>query len=241
MLRGLLRREGRCNSEMRDFRVLERKGRIHGEGRTAVTKVDLKKELKHLSVPSAKDVSEVEVPPMKFLMIDGKGDPNTSQEYAEALEALYAVSYAIKFAVKRTEGVDYAVMPLEGLWWTDEMREFSVEDKGSWKWTAMIMQPERYVSKGLFEELRSDVERKKGLPAVARMRFAGFREGLSAQVMHLGPFSEEGPTIERIHCHIEERGGLRRGKHHEIYLSDFRRTKPERLKTVIRQPFVERR
>jgi hypothetical protein len=206
-----------------------------------VTKVDLKKELKHLYGPSAKGVSQVDVPLMNFLMIDGKGDPNTSQEYAEALEALHSVSYAIKFTVKRTEGVDYAVMPLEGLWWTDEMREFSVEDKGQWKWTAIIMQPERYVSKGLFEELRSDVERKKGLPAAARMRFEGFREGLSAQVMHLGPFSEEGPTIERIHWHIEERGGLRRGQHHEIYLSDFRRTKPERLKTIIRQPFVERR
>jgi hypothetical protein len=203
-----------------------------------VTKVDLKKELKHLYNPSAKGVSTVEVPPMNFLMIDGKGDPNTSQEYAEALEGLYTVSYAIKFIIKRTEGVDYAVMPLEGLWWTEDMREFSVDDKGSWKWTAMIMQPEWYVSEELFEKTKGEVERKTGSPAIPRMRFEGFREGPSAQTMHLGSFSEEGPTIERIHRHIEERGKKPHGKHHEIYLSDFRRTKPERLRTVIRQPFL---
>jgi hypothetical protein len=207
----------------------------------AVTKVDLKKELKHLYGPSAKEVSVVDVQHMNFLMIDGEGDPNTSPEYAEALEALYAVSYAIKFKIKRAPGgVDYAVMPLEGLWWTDDMRTFSVEDKDAWKWTAMIMQPEVYVTEELFEEAKVEVERKKGLRAVARMRFEAFREGLSAQIMHLGPFSEEGPVIERIHRYIEERGGKPRGKHHEIYLSDLRRTKPERLKTVIRQPFVER-
>jgi hypothetical protein len=206
----------------------------------AVTKVDLKKELKHLYGPSAKEVSTVDVPPMSFLMIDGQGDPNTSKEYAEALEALYAVSYAIKFKVKRSEGIDYGVMPLEGLWWADDMREFSVEDKGAWKWTAMIMQPEDYVTVELFEEAKGEVEKKKDLPALPRMRSEAFREGLSAQIMHLGPFSEEGPTIERIHSSIEELGGEPRGKHHEIYLSDFRRTKPERLRTVIRQPFAER-
>lgn len=204
-------------------------------------KVDLKKELKRLYNPSAKEVSVVDVPPMNFLMVDGKGDPNTSPEYADALEALYAVSYAIKFKIKKTQdGVDYAVMPLEGLWWTDDMREFSVEDKDAWKWTAMIMQPEEYVSEELFEEVKIEVERKKGLSATPRMRFGAFREGLSAQTMHHGPFSEEGPTIEKIHRSIEERGGKPYGKHHEIYLSDLSRTKPERLKTVIRQPFVER-
>jgi hypothetical protein len=189
-------------------------------------KVDLKKELKHLYRPSAKEVSVVDVPHMIFLMIDGEGDPNTSLEYAEALESLYALSYALKFKVKRTpSGVDYAVMPLEGLWW---------------KWTAMIMQPEEYVSEELFEEVKSEVKKKKELSAIPRMRFEAFREGVSAQIMHVGPFSAEGPTIEKVHRCIEKRGGEPRGKHHEIYLSDFRRTKPERLKTVIRQPFVER-
>ncbi len=206
-----------------------------------MTKVDLKKELKHLYGPSAREVSVVDVPRMNFLMVEGQGDPNTSREYAEALEALYAVSYAIKFMIKRLESsVDYAVMPLEGLWWTDDMREFSVEDKGLWKWTAMIMQPEEYVSEEHFEKARSEVSKKKDLSAIPSMRFEAFHEGLSAQMMHLGPFSEEGPTIERIHRSTEERGGQPLGKHHEIYLSDFRRTKPERLKTVIRQPFAER-
>lgn len=204
-------------------------------------KVDLKKELKHLYGPSAKEVSVVDVPHMIFLMIDGEGDPNISPEYADALEALYALSYALKFKVKRAHsGVDYAVMPLEGLWWTDDMRVFSIEDKDSWKWTAMIMQPDEYVGNELFEEAKSEVKKKKELPAIPRIRFDSFREGLSAQIMHVGPFSEEGPTIERIHRCIQERGGKPNGKHHEIYLSDFRRTKPERLKTVIRQPFVER-
>jgi hypothetical protein len=203
-----------------------------------VTKVDLKKELKQLYGPSAKEVSVVDVPPMNFAMIDGQGDPNTSPEYAEALEALYVVSYAIKFKVKRSEGIDYGVMPLEGLWWTDDMREFSVEDKGAWKWTAMILQPEEYVTEELFEEAKGEVEKKKDLPAIPRMRFETIREGLSAQIMHLGPISEEGPTIKRIHSSIEKLGGEPRGKHHEIYLSDFRRTNPEKLRTVIRQPCV---
>lgn len=202
-------------------------------------KVDLKKELKHLYNPSAREVSVVDVPQMYFLMIDGQGDPNTSDEYAEALEALYTVSYAIKFRVKRSErGVDYAVMPLEGLWWIDDMTEFSVEDKRSWKWTAMIVQPEEYVTEGLVDEAKTEADKKKGLPAIPRMRFEAFGEGLSAQIMHRGPFSEEGPTIEKIHRCIQERGGEPTGKHHEIYLSDFRRTKPERLRTVIRQPYI---
>lgn len=205
-----------------------------------MAKIDLKKKLKYLYGPSAREVSVVDVPRMNFVMVDGQGDPNTSQEYAEALEALYAVSYAIKFKIKKSEGgVDYSVMPLEGLWWTDDMSEFSVEDKGAWKWTAMIMQPEAYVTGTHFEEARGEVGAKKGLPATPRLRFEPFREGPSLQIMHLGPFSEEGPTIEKVHRGIRERGGEPDGKHHEIYLSDFRRTKPERLRTIIRQPFVE--
>jgi hypothetical protein len=204
-----------------------------------VTKVDPKKDLKHLYGPSTREVSVVDVPLMNFLMIDGEGDANISRDYADAIEALYAVSYTIKFKIKKSEGsVDYAVMPLEGLWWTDDMSNFSVEDKDAWKWTMMIMQPEEYVPQELIAPSKSEVEKKKVLPAIPRMRFEGFREGLAAQIMHWGPFSEEGPAIERIHRRIEERGGELRGKHHEIYLSDLRRTKPERLKTVIRQPFA---
>lgn len=202
-------------------------------------KIDLKKELKHLYNPSTKEISIVDVPKMNFLMVDGKGDPNTSQEYKEAIEALYTVSYSLKFMIKKGEtAIDYVVMPLEGLWWTDDMAQFSTENKGIWKWTAMIMQPE-YVTKDLVTKAFEQVEKKKNPPALSKMRFESFHEGLSAQIMHIGPYSAEGPTIKKLHSFIKEKGyefdGLVQ-KHHEIYLSDPRRTAPEKMKTVIRQP-----
>jgi len=201
-------------------------------------KVDLRKELKHLYNPSAKEVTVVDVPPMNFLMADGEGNPNTSEHYRHAVEALYAVSYALKFMIKKgVDATDYAVMPLEGLWWADDMARFTVDDKDAWRWTMMIRQPE-FVTEELVQEARSQVEKKKGpLPALPKMRFESFHEGRAAQIMHHGPFSEEGPTVERLHGFIEGQGNKLSGKHHEIYLKDPRRTAPERLKTVIRQPF----
>ncbi|QIN80839.1 hypothetical protein GBA65_15175 [Rubrobacter marinus] len=202
-------------------------------------KVDLRKKLKHLYGPTAKEVVEVEVPEMRFLMVDGQGNPNTSEAFKDAVEALYALSYALKFAVKKEQGVDYGVMPLEGLWQTDG-RQGSFEeiqgDKEAWKWTLMIMQPE-WVGQELYERALVSVGRKKNLPGLRGIRFEAFREGRAAQVMHVGPFSEEGPTIEGVVAFVAERGGGMRGKHHEIYLNDFRRTAPERLKTVVRHPF----
>ena len=201
-----------------------------------MTKIDLKKELKHLYNPSAKEVVVVDVPPMNFLMIEGEGDPNTAQEYQEAIEALYAVAYALKFMVKKgRSAVDYTVMPPEGLWWTEDMREFSTENKDIWKWTMMIMQPE-YVTRELFEEALLQVKEKKNPPALDKMSFETFHEGLAVQTMHIGPYSAEGPTIERMHSFARENGYQLRGKHHEIYLSDPRRAAPEKIKTVLRQP-----
>lgn len=198
-------------------------------------KVDLKKELKHLYQPSAKEVVQVEVPTLQFLMVDGEGDPNTSQEYAQAVEALFSVSYTAKFMVKKgTQGIDYAVMPLEGLWWADDMSVFSTNDKSNWKWTIMIMQP-HFVANEVIEAAISEVKRKKDLPAIGKLRLEPFSEGLCAQVLHIGPFSEEGPTIERLHSFIDARTG-RDGKHHEIYLSDIRRADPTKWKTIIRHP-----
>jgi len=201
-------------------------------------KVDLKKELKHLYNPSVKEVNLVDLPPMNFVMIDGSGDPNKAQEYQDAIEALYSISYAIKFAVKKDQGIDYGVMPLEGLWWTDNMSLFTTANKDIWKWTAMIMQPE-YVTHALFEVALQQVEKKKNLPALSRARFQSFHENQSAQIMYIGSFSAEGPTIERIHEFIKDHGytfdGLMQ-KHHEIYLSDFRKTASDKLKTIIRQP-----
>lgn len=199
-------------------------------------KIDLKKEWKHLYKPSAKAPVLVDAPPVNYLMIDGMGDPNTAPSYDEAIEALYAVSYTLKFMIKKGEtGVDYAVMPLEGLWWADNMDDFLSGKKDNWKWTSMILQPE-YVTEALTAEALKQVEKKKNPPALGLMRFESLTEGQAAQIMHIGPFADEGPTIEKLHAFIQDQGFRNRGRHHEIYLSDFRRTAPEKLKTIIRQP-----
>ena len=201
--------------------------------------IDLRKQLKHLYQPSAKQFSIVDVPPLNFLMIDGAGNPNTSQDYKDALEALYGLSYTLKFGVKQgkygPKKVDYPVMALEGLWWMDDMREFSLERKDEWKWTTMMMQPD-IITPDWVELARADLIKKKNPVAASKIRFEVYHEGLSAQIMYFGPYADEGPTIQRLHDFIVESGHQLRGKHHEIYLSDFRRTAPEKLKTVIRQP-----
>ena len=199
-------------------------------------KVDFKKQLEHLYRPPAKNAVAVEVPVMNFLMLDGAGDPNSAPAYGEAVEALYAVAYALKFMIKKgPQAVDYGVLPLEGLWWVEDMRQFSVENKSAWQWTMMIMQPD-YVTRELYEAALVQVEAKKKPPALGKMRLESYHEGLSAQIMHSGPYAAEAPTIEKLHQFIADQGYQRRGKHHEIYLGDPRRTAPERLKTVIRQP-----
>lgn len=203
-------------------------------------KIDYKKELKHLYGPSSKRIEIVNVPTMNFLKIDGEGDPNTSQAYQDAIEALFSVSYTLKFMIKKGEQqIDYGVLPLEGLWWSDDPSEFSVENKEKWKWTSMIMQPE-YVTNDLFEAAVDQVKKKKNLVALSKMRFDSYKEGTSAQIMHIGPFSEEGPTIEKLYSFIKDNGYQLTGKHHEIYLSDFRKTAPDKLKTIIRQPIMKK-
>lgn len=198
-------------------------------------KIDFKKQLKQLYNPSAETVALLEVPLFHYLMIDGRGDPNTSAEYARAVEALYALAYALKFKIKKQGGPDYAVMPLEGLWWVDDMSRFSLKDKQAWQWTMLVMQPSP-VSAALFDETLPEVEKKKGLPALSRVRFAPYNEGLAAQVMHIGPYAAEAPTVARIHAFIREQGYQLAGKHHEIYLKDPRKTAPGKLLTVVRQP-----
>jgi hypothetical protein len=198
-------------------------------------KVDFKKMLKHLYLPSAKHFAVADVPEMQFLMIDGQGDPNTALAYHQALEALYAVSYGLKFMSKRELARDYTVMALEGLWWTPDMAGFSMEDKGAWHWTMMMMQPD-WITGDMAQAAVAEAGGKKDLPALARMRFEPYHEGLSVQIMHIGPYDAEGPTIARMHQFIAENGYQPAGKHHEIYLGDPRRTAPEKLKTVLRQP-----
>ncbi len=202
-------------------------------------KTDYKKELKHLYSGKVGRPVAVEVPPMNFVMIDGHGDPNTSQEYADALAALYAVAYTIKFMCKNELSQDFGVMPLEGLWWAEDMSAFSVDDKSNWLWTAMIMQPDP-VTMELFERSVAQVAAKKNPQLLDRVRFATFDEGRSAQVMYVGPYANEGPTIRQLHTFIEEQGGKLDSTdkhHHEIYLSDPRRADSSKLKTIIRQPY----
>ena len=199
-------------------------------------KVDFKKHFKHLYQPSAKVVSVADVPEMNFLMVDGQGDPNTSQEYQEAMTALYTISYQLKFTIKqRDPELDYVVPPLEGLWWAEDMEVFSLNDKDAWQWTAMILAPDQ-VTQALFEKAVEEVQRKKDLPGLVRLRLERYHEGLSVQIMHIGPYAEEAPTIEKLHAFARDQGYRLRGKHHEVYLSDPRRTAPDKLKTVIRQP-----
>ncbi|MFA6963527.1 MAG: GyrI-like domain-containing protein [Patescibacteria group bacterium] len=207
-----------------------------------MAKVDYKKEMKELYSPSTKEVAEVVVPKMNFLMIDGKGDPNTSQEYIDSIQTLYPVAYTIKFAIKKSTGLDFGVMPLEGLWWSDDMSDFTAGKKDNWQWTSMIMQPD-VVTREIFEKAVADVKAKNppagGPASIDKIRFESYDEGQAAQIMYIGSYSEEGPTIKRIHEKILSGGGKLSGKHHEIYLSDPRKADPKKLKTVIRQPFKE--
>jgi hypothetical protein len=200
-------------------------------------KIDVKKQYPLLYQVSHKEVVEVDAPALRYLMIDGTGDPNTSPEYARAIEALFSVSYVTKFAVKRGAiGIDYGVMPLEGLWWADDWSAYTTNDKSQWKWTMMIQQP-NFVPEAVVCQAIDQVIAKKNMDAARKLRLESFHEGRSAQILHIGPFSEEGPTIEKIHGFIDQRS-VKRGKHHEIYLSDIRRAAPEKWKTIIRQPMA---
>ena len=200
-------------------------------------KVDLKKQLKHLYLPSAREFVVVDVPPMQFLMIDGHGDPNTAQEYKDAIEALYAVAYRIKFASKKGLDRDYVVPPLEGLWWAQDMETFTTgRDKTAWDWTMMIMQPE-WITREIFAGVIEHVDKAKSLPALYKLRLETYHEGLSVQILHIGSYDDEGPVLDFMHHHfVPENGFQMAGKHHEIYLSDARRVAPEKLRTVLRQP-----
>lgn len=204
-----------------------------------MVKIDYKAKLKHLYKLSAKKIEFVDVPQMNFLMLDGSGNPNTAQAYKDAVQALFSLSYAIKFMMKKSAAaIDYGVMPLEGLWWTEDMSKFSVDNKDDWQWTLMIMQPD-IITGALLNEAVEQTRKKKHLPALQQVRFESFTEGKAAQVLHIGPFSEEGPTIQKLHDFIAEHGNLLVGKHHEIYLSDIRKAAPEKWKTIIRQPMTQ--
>ena len=198
-------------------------------------KIDFKKLYSKLYNPPRQPVL-VDVPEMGFLMMDGTGNPNTAPAYQEALEALYAMAYAIKFALKKIGGSsEYVVPPLEGLWWSDDPADFLLQRKEKWSWSMMIMQPEA-VTEAVFQQALAEARIKKALPALDKVRLERFREELSAQVLYLGSYAAEAPAIEQLHAFIRAQGRELRGKHHEIYLGDPRKTAPEKLRTVIRQP-----
>jgi hypothetical protein len=200
-------------------------------------KIDYRKEYGDWYTAATAKPKLVILSPLNYLMIDGKGDPNTSIEYQQAVEAIYPVAYGIKFKIKRESGLDYGVLPLEGLWWVPDMNLFSTSSKDDWFWTAMILQPP-VVTEELFVDTLAEVrKKKKDLPGLTKVRFENYHECQAAQIMHIGPYADEGPTIQKLHEFILSQGYTLQGKHHEIYLGDPRRTAPERLRTIIRQPF----
>jgi len=205
-----------------------------------VDKIDFRAERKDLYSPTAKDFSVVDVPVFHFAMIEGHGDPNTSPEYASAVEALYSVSYAAKFASKLELGRDYVVGPLEGLWSADDLSAFTSRSKSDWSWTMMIRQPDWIT--GQIRDLAVAKASTKTLPALELLRFESFAEGLSVQILHVGSYDGEAPTIARLHDEfLPARGYIETGPHHEIYLSDPRRVAPAKLKTILRQPVALKR
>ncbi len=205
-----------------------------------MSKIDFKKVLPTLYNPSAKTFSVVEVPPMNFLMIDGAGDPNRAPAYQAALETLYPVTYTLKFMSKKQLDQDYGVPPLEGLWWADDMENFTTRrDKTTWQWTLMIMTPE-WITEEMVTAARETAAAKKVLPALDQLRFESYTEGLAVQILHIGSYDDEGPVLARLHQEwLGANGYGESGKHHEIYLSDARRVEPAKLKTILRQPICK--
>lgn len=181
----------------------------------------------------------LDVPDMRYLMVDGHGDPNTTPAYAAAIEALYPVAYALKFASKRELERDYVVPPLEGLWWAADMEAFSTaRDKSQWDWTMMIMIPE-WVPPAMFSDAVAKVGAKKPHARVGDVRLEVLSGGRAVQTLHVGPYDDEGPVLERLHHEFIPANGLAvAGKHHEIYLSDARKVNPAKLRTILRQPVV---
>jgi len=201
-----------------------------------MTRYDVKRELKQFYAPRNTDWALVEVPEQQFVAVDGHGDPNTSTDYARAVEALYAVAYTIKFASKADLGRDFVVGPLEGLWWSDRPEVFTARDKDAWQWRMLLSQPD-WITEDRIDQAKQTALAKKGLPAIADVRRECLTEGTSAQLLHIGPYDDEGPVLARLHGEYLAGNGLRMtGQHHEIYLSDPRRTEPARLRTVLRQP-----
>lgn len=198
------------------------------------TKIDLVREMKDLYKPSAKKPAIVEVPEMSFLMVDGRGAPE-SEEFMQAMMVLYGIAYTLTFSLKNEGRNNFKVMPLEGLWWMKGTREFDVNARDSWQWRVMIALPDEVTAADV-SRAKKELREKKDPPGLPKLRFKKFTEGKAVQIMHIGPYSAEGPTIRALHQFAKDSGFRLTGKHHEIYMGDPRRSAPEKLKTIIRQP-----
>lgn len=199
-------------------------------------KFDFKKTYPELYAPKAGDFALVEVPPLQYLAYDGHGDPNTSSEYVGALECLYPTAYALKFASKKNLGRDFTVGPLEGQWRAADMTAFTRGDKAAWDWTMLVAQPP-WITQDLVLAAVDAVRKKKNPPGLDKVCLRTLAEGTSVQILYFGSYDAEGPVLQRLHRQWMPAHGLTfNGDHHEIYLSDPRRTAPEKLRTVLRQP-----
>jgi len=199
-------------------------------------KIDFKKEYKFLFSASAKEAQKVDVPDLKYLMADGTGDPNTAAEFPAKIQALYGLAYTMKFMLKLDpQAQDFVVPPLSALWCAEDISAFHEGRKGEWRWTLMILQPDA-VTPELLEKAKAKLAAKKPAPFAGPVRLEVLREGPAVQILHIGPYSAEGPTIARLHDFMKENGYTFNGRHHEIYLGDPRRCQPEKLKTIVRQP-----
>jgi len=201
-----------------------------------MTKYDIKRDLKQCYGATNTAWQLAEVPRQQFVAVEGHGDPNTSALYAEAVEALFSVAYTIKFASKNALDRDFVVGPLEGLWWADDPAAFTTREKDAWSWRLLIAQPD-WVTETMIDDARQSALAKRALSAIDTLHHHVLEEGTSAQLLHVGPYDDEGPALERLHHQYLLENGLRlAGLHHEIYLSDARRTEPAKLRTILRQP-----
>ncbi|MGR0161398.1 GyrI-like domain-containing protein [Paenarthrobacter nitroguajacolicus] len=202
-------------------------------------KIDFKKQIPSYTAKHGQ-FAVVTVPTLQFLMIDGHGDPNSAQSYRDALATLYPVAYKLKFFSKTELAQDYTVVPLEALWWSDDMESFtSARDKSRWDWTLMNMVPD-WITQDHLGIAVEGIAKKGDAPLLEALRLEPLNEGLCVQTLHIGPYDQEGPVLEEMHNKfIPGKSLLMTGRHHEIYLGDPRRTAPEKLKTILRQPVRE--
>jgi len=201
--------------------------------------IDLRAANRALLNPKPGRVEVVTVPPTRYLMLDGRGDPVHSDDYHGSFAALYGLAYGLKFHYKKHEGIDYNMLAIEGLWWAEPAESFSMERRQDWIWTMMLSIPE-FIPDELIQSMRQEIIRKKATPLMDRVYPQTLEEGECFQTMHIGPYAAEPPTIQFLHAEIHARGYTFRGKHHEIYLGDPRKSAPEKLKTILRQPVSRR-